>query len=118
MRCATFGLVHPAHPTPTFQPRNHVRQSREGAVGDYGQLLELKPSIWLPGQRHQDDELEVTHAGLSLQLRIQGSRQQSEAADQLQPRTTLALAQPSNLVGGRDARVSFANKLTFQLPTE
>jgi hypothetical protein len=75
----------------------------------------LKPSIWLPGQRHQDDELKVTHADFSLQLGIEGTRQQSEGADELQPSTPLALAQPSNRVGGLDAGVSFGNKLTLQL---
>jgi len=43
----------------------------------------LNAPVRLPGYGHHDLELEVTHAGLSLQLGVQGRRQQGEGADQL-----------------------------------
>jgi hypothetical protein len=43
----------------------------------------LQAPARLPGERRHDAELEVTHARLSLQLRIEGGRQQRKGADQL-----------------------------------
>jgi hypothetical protein len=48
-----------------------MRQARQGAVGDHGQVLELKTPLRLTGKRDQDLELEVRHAGLSLQLGVE-----------------------------------------------
>jgi len=69
-----------------------MRQAREGAVGEHGQVFELNAPVRLPGKRHQDFELEVTHAGVSLQLGVEGCRQQREGADQLKPGAPLTMA--------------------------
>jgi hypothetical protein len=92
-----------------------MRQARQGAVGDHGQLFELKPAVRLPGQGRHDAELEVTHAGLSLQLRIEGCREKGEGADQLEPGTPLVMVQPPEWLGGFAARILCRNKLTLQV---
>ncbi len=76
-----------------------MRQPRQGAVGDDGQVFELKAPVRLPGKRHHDFELEVTHAGVSLQLGVEGCRQQGEGADQLKPSAPLVMVQRSERLG-------------------
>ena len=92
-----------------------MRQAGQGAVGDHGQIFELKAPLRLPGKRNHDAELEVTHAGVSLQLGIEGRRQQGEGAHQLEPGTPLAAAQPPQGLGRLRAWIRSGNKLTLQL---
>src|SRR2546422_5612487 len=87
-----------------------MRQPRRGAVGDHRQIFELKAPVGLPGKRHHDAELEVTHAGVSLQLGIEGCRQQGEGADKLKPSTPLVMVQPAERPGRLEARISSQNK--------
>ena len=76
-----------------------MRQARQRAVGDQRQVFELNAPVRLPGYGHHDLELEVTHAGLSLQLGVQGRRQQGEGADQLKPSAPLTMVQRSEWLG-------------------
>ena len=75
-----------------------MRQPRQRAIGDDSKVLELEPPARLPGKRRHDAELEVTHARLSLELRVEGGRQQGESGDQLKPRTPLVMVQRSRLL--------------------
>src|SRR5438445_4708450 len=95
-----------------------MRQARQGAVSDHGQVLELKTSLRLTGQRDQDLELEVRHARLSLQLGVEGCRQQGEGPDQLKPSAPLTMVQRAERPGWRGARISSWNKLTLQVLTQ
>ena len=81
-----------------------MRQARQGAVGEHGQVFELKPPVPLTRKRNHDLELEVTHPGVSLQLRVQGCRQQSEGGDELEPGAPFTMVQ----------RLEW-NKLTLQV---
>ncbi len=92
-----------------------MRQPRQGAVGDCGQLFELKLPARLPGKRRHDAELEVTDAGFSLQLGIEGCRQQGEGAHELEPSTPLVMVQPADWLGRLHARILSRNKLTLQV---
>ena len=64
--------------------------------------------------RAHDAELEMTHAGISLQLGVEGRGQQGEGADQLKPSTPLVVVQPSERLGPLWAPFLFGNKLTLQ----
>jgi len=75
-----------------------MRQPRQRAIGDDSQVLELQPPAGLPGKPRHDAELEVTHARLSLELGIEGRRQQGEGGNQLKPRTPLVMVQRSRLL--------------------
>jgi hypothetical protein len=57
----------------------------------------------------------VTHAGVSLQLGIEGRRQQGEGAHQLEPGTPLVMVQPSDWLGRPGAPILSWNKLTLQV---
>jgi hypothetical protein len=74
--CTTSGPALSTYPVPPLQSRDHVRQARQGAVGDHGQVFELQSPAGLPGRRHHHFELEMSHSGMSLQLGVEGSRQQ------------------------------------------
>ena len=72
-----------------------MRQPGERAIGDYSQVFELQSPTRLPRKRCHDAELEVTHARLSLELGIEGGREQGESGDQLKPSTPLVMIQRS-----------------------
>ena len=73
--------------------------------------------IRLTGKRDQDLELEVRHARLSLQLGVEGCRQQGEGPDQLKPSAPLTMVQRAERPGWQGARISSWNKLTLQVLT-
>ena len=78
---------------------------------------QIARAVPLLEERRHDAELEVTHARLSLQLGIEGCRQQGKGANKLKPGTPLVMVQQSEWLGRLGARISLWNRLTLQALT-
>jgi hypothetical protein len=74
----------------------------------------LNPPVRLTRKRNHDLELEMSHPGVSLQLRVKGCRKQGEGGDELEPGAPLTVMERLEW-NKLTLQVLLANNLKLQL---